>query len=89
MSPGLTWTKPVTVVPERGMPSPYSLSDLLGAFGEACGEAWDTPGSNGIGQEPSVTLPDGLWPELEYLVNPVTRSMTPVQRVPMFDWVKE
>jgi hypothetical protein len=67
-------------------PAPYTLGTFLDAYYEACKKAWDDPGPDGVRQEPSITLPEGLWPDLAKVVNPVTRTMTPVRRVPMFTW---
>ena len=63
-------------------PSPYTFGTFLDAYYEACRKAWEEPGRC----EPSITLPEGLWPDLAKVVNPFTRSVTPVQRVPMFTW---
>jgi hypothetical protein len=65
-------------------PSPYTLGAFLDAYYEACKKMWDDAEPSAVRHQPSITLPEGLWPDLARVVNPITRELTPVQRVPMF-----
>lgn len=74
------------VPPAADDPAPFTIGAFLHAFEGACVQAWDKGEPDGARYEPGVTLPDGLWPELEIVLNPITRSPTRIHRVPMFAW---
>jgi hypothetical protein len=60
-------------------PAPFTLDDLYDAVFQACKQAWD----DGHREIASVTLPEGVLPELASLQNPITRTLIPVVRVPL------
>jgi hypothetical protein len=62
-------------------PAPYTLAAFLEAWNAACVQAWDEDDTT-----PSVTLPEGVLPELASVLSPVTAEMVEVQRVPVFTW---
>ena len=68
-------------------PTPFTFDDLVHACYEESKRAWD----DGRREIASVTLPEGVFPELTQMQNPVTRSIIPVQRVPLItvgaEWV--
>jgi hypothetical protein len=65
-------------------PATFTFGVFLNAFYDACTKMWDESGPGEPRHQPSVTLPDGLWPEVASLTSPLTGEQVPVQRVPMF-----
>jgi hypothetical protein len=60
-------------------PAPFTLDSLYDAVAQASKQAWD----DGHREIASVTLPEGVLPELASLQSPITRAMIPVRRVPL------
>jgi hypothetical protein len=63
-------------------PAPVSFDDLLAAWHKVCVKAWDDDAH----WEPSVTLPDFLWPHVAAMVNPVTGNLVQIRRATAFTW---
>ena len=62
----------------------YSFDAFVKAVNEACAKAWD----NGH-QTVRITLPEGVFPHLATMQNPMTREIIRIERVPMFTEVPQ
>jgi len=66
------------------IPDDYSWDAFMQAFASACARAW-----NDGHKKVTVTLPEGVFPEIASLQSPVTRDIVGIIRVPMFITVTE
>ncbi len=62
------------------MEAPFTYREFTQAFYALCKEAWDD-GHKRV----AVTLPEGVFPGLDFLRNPITAESVEVRRVPMFE----
>ena len=60
-------------------PPDFTWNGFVHAVYEACKAAWD----DGRREIESVTLPEGAFPAIGELQNPITRSLIPVKRLPL------
>lgn len=67
----------ITDVASDGIVKDYSFIEFLDAFGKTCQAAW----TDGLKDVTTITLPQGLFPNVMELVNPVTRSIVTIERV--------
>lgn len=58
---------------------PFTLDDFIKACYAECQRAWNDDRS-----EPYITLTEGVLPGIKSVVNPITRSVMVIHRVPMF-----